>query len=508
MRTRPVIPIIGRRVMVPWRLGDYAVPADTPVAMSILLLHHREDLYPDPFAFRPERWLDHKPGTYEWIPFGGGIRRCLGAALAMAEQRVVLDADGPRARPRGRPPGARARGPPQRDDDPRAQRARRRTGARLGEHRRRIRCVAMGQRDSSSDVLSARALNRATLARQRLLRRHAGSAIETIEHLAGMQAQAPNAPYVGLWTRLDKFATDELAELMNRRKVVRAGLMRATIHLVSAADCLAWRPLVQVVFERTFRGDPARRIEGAELDSVIDYGRSLLEQQPRTRADLGRLLAERFPEREPDTLSRAVAFMVPTLQVPPRGVWSERMQATLAPIETWLERPLDRNPDPEGLVMRYLGAFGPATTMDVQAWCRLTRLGDVIDRLRPKLRTFRDEHGRELFDLPAAPRPDPDTPAPPRFLPEYDNLLLSHKDRTRVNPDGRPVPLFAGNGGTRGMLLVDGLSADCGESSARAARRTCGSSRSSGSRNGKRRRWARKAKPYWGSRRPTPIRTT
>jgi cytochrome P450 len=91
MRSRPVIPIIGRRVSVPWRLGEFAVPAGTPVTMSILLLHHREDLYPDPFAFRPERWIGHKPGTYEWIPFGGGIRRCLGAALAMAEQRIVLE---------------------------------------------------------------------------------------------------------------------------------------------------------------------------------------------------------------------------------------------------------------------------------------------------------------------------------------------------------------------------------------------------------------------------------
>ncbi len=92
MRSRPVIPLIGRRVTVPWRLGDCAVPADTPVAMSILLVHHREDVYPDPFSFRPERFLGRKPGTYEWIPFGGGIRRCLGAALAMAEMRVVLGA--------------------------------------------------------------------------------------------------------------------------------------------------------------------------------------------------------------------------------------------------------------------------------------------------------------------------------------------------------------------------------------------------------------------------------
>jgi len=92
MRSRPVIPMVGRRVTVPWRLGDYVVAADTPVAISILLVHHREDVYPEPFAFRPERFLNRKPGTYEWIPFGGGIRRCLGAALAMAEQRIVLKA--------------------------------------------------------------------------------------------------------------------------------------------------------------------------------------------------------------------------------------------------------------------------------------------------------------------------------------------------------------------------------------------------------------------------------
>jgi cytochrome P450 len=92
MRSRPVIPVIGRRVTVPWQLGEYGVEADTPVLMSILLVHHREDVYPDPFAFRPERFLHRKPGTYEWIPFGGGIRRCLGATLAMAEQRVVMEA--------------------------------------------------------------------------------------------------------------------------------------------------------------------------------------------------------------------------------------------------------------------------------------------------------------------------------------------------------------------------------------------------------------------------------
>jgi hypothetical protein len=109
------------------------------------------------------------------------------------------------------------------------------------------------------------------------------------------------------------------------------------------------------------------------------------------------------------------------------------------------------------MLLRYLGAFGPASVLDAQMWCGLTRLGEVAERLGPRLRRFRDENGRQLLDLPDAPRPDPDTPAPPRFLPEYDNLLLSHADRSRVVVDGRTVPLYPGNGGVRGELLVDGF---------------------------------------------------
>jgi hypothetical protein len=308
------------------------------------------------------------------------------------------------------------------------------------------------------DILSARALNRATLARQLLLRRDSRTELQAIEHLAGLQAQAPDAPYVGLWTRLDGFRADELAGLLTSRQAVRVPAMRATVHLVSARDCLAWRPLVQVVLERGFAAQQfARNLAGVDIGEVIAAGRALLDQQPRTRGELGRLLAAGWPDRAPLSLAYAVSYLLPTVQVPPRGIWRSSGPAALASAESWLGRTLDADTSPEQLLVRYLAAFGPASVKDMQAWSGLTRMGEVTDRLRPRLRAFRDENGAELYDVPDAPRPAPDTPAPPRFLPEYDNLLLSHADRTRVIPDRRPVPLPPGRGGRTGTLLADGI---------------------------------------------------
>lgn len=175
-----------------------------------------------------------------------------------------------------------------------------------------------------------------------------------------------------------------------------------------------------------------------------------------TRAELAPLLSERWPGRDPDSLVYANTFLTPLVQVTPRGVWGESGPAAWAPVETWLGAPVDADPRPEETVLRYLAAFGPASVMDVQAWSGLTRLREVIERLRPQLVTFEDENGRELFDLPDAPRPGPDTPAPVRFLPEYDNVLLSHADRTRVNPHQARIPLPPGNGAMMGNLMVDG----------------------------------------------------
>ncbi|MCW3055010.1 MAG: hypothetical protein JWN14_4180 [Chthonomonadales bacterium] len=302
-------------------------------------------------------------------------------------------------------------------------------------------------------MLSGRALNRALLARQMLLLRADVLPMEAIENLVGMQAQAPQAPYVGLWSRLADFNPTELSQLLLDRRVVRVPVMRATVHLVTAQDCLWMRPLVQSVLERGFGGTAfARNIAGIERGAFFAAARALLEEKPRTRPELGQLLQERWPDRDALSMACAISALVPAVQVPPRGLWRESGQPIWTTTEKWLSKELDANPSPDALVLRYLAAFGPASVSDIQTWCGLTRLDVVVERLRPQLCTFRDMQGRELFDLPAAPRPDPETPAPPRFLPEYDNLLLSHSDRTRVIADQHRSLVF-----TKGAFLVDGF---------------------------------------------------
>ena len=306
-------------------------------------------------------------------------------------------------------------------------------------------------------VLSRRALNRATLERQLLLRRWPLAVPEAIERLVGLQAQTPHSWYVGLWTRLDGFRPESVADLLNARQLVRIALMRSTIHLVTARDCLTLRPLVQRVIERSMHGNFGKRLAGLDPEAVATAGRALVDQQPRTPGELGKLLAERWLDRDPAALAQGVRAWVPLVQVPPRGIWGASGPIAHTSAEAWLGRPLTPDPSPEEMILRYLAAFGPATVKDMQTWSGLTRLREVTDRLRPRLRTFRDEAGRELLDLPDAPRPDPDTPAPPRFLYDYDNLLLSYADRTRVITDEYYQQGFTMDGPMPSIVLLDGF---------------------------------------------------
>jgi hypothetical protein len=309
------------------------------------------------------------------------------------------------------------------------------------------------------DVLGRRALNRSLLERQLLLRRHEVSSFEAVEHLVGLQAQAPDPPYVGLWTRLAGFRPGELSRMILDRRAVRVALMRNTVHLVTAEDCLELRPLVQPIIGRNLYSGSAQRAAVKEIDDaeLVAAGRALLEERPLTARELGGLLRERWPDQDPAALARAIRNLVPLVQVPPRGVWGESGPAAHTTVEAWLGRQLDPDPLPDEMVMRYLGAFGPASVKDAQTWSGLTRLREVFERLRPRLRTFRDEGGTEVFDLPDSPRPDPDVPAPVRFVAAFDNLILSHADRSRVIAAEHRKAIASKNGMVPATFLVDGF---------------------------------------------------
>jgi hypothetical protein len=281
-------------------------------------------------------------------------------------------------------------------------------------------------------VLSPRALNRALLDRQWLLHRQDMSAATALRDLVGLQAQNPNAPYIALWTRLEDFEPDELAAMVAARKVVRVALMRWTLHLVTARDCLALRPVLQPVMERRMRACYGRDLGDVELTRLVELGRSLVEDEPRTLGDVGRLLAAEWPGHEPRVLANALSALTPLVHVPPRGIWGRNGRATQTTAQRWLGRTLERETQPDELIMRYLAAFGPATVADIRTWSGLTGLGPAIERLRPQLRSFRDEEGRELLDVLDGSLPDPDTPAPVRFLPESDSVVIAHSDHTRI----------------------------------------------------------------------------
>jgi hypothetical protein len=288
-------------------------------------------------------------------------------------------------------------------------------------------------------VLSRRELNRALLARQHLLAPATASVAATIEHLVGIQAQEPQAPYIGLWNRLDRFDPEELSRMIDDGQAVRGSLMRSTVHLVTAGDYQLLWPLMRTVLSRHFHASQFRKaIAGTSTEAVLDAGRALIDEWPRTRVELRDLLGARWPGIDPTSLAYAVSYLTPLVQVPPRGMWRGSGQARLATADTWLGAQLSDQPAPhacETIIARYLAAFGPASVQDIQAWCGLTRLRSTIEEMRLELRTFRDDRGRELFDVPDGALPASDAPAPPRLLAPFDNVILGHADRSRIISD-------------------------------------------------------------------------
>jgi hypothetical protein len=312
--------------------------------------------------------------------------------------------------------------------------------------------------------LDARALNRALLARQWLLEPpRAASALEAVEHLVGLQAQDVKAPYFQLWARLADFDPVELSALLEARASVRIVLMRGTIHLVSARDAHLLRPLLQPVIARAVESNWS--VDGVERAEIAAAGRVLVEQAPRTFAQLGALLAERWPGADPRALAQQVRAHVPLVQVPPRGLWGRSGAPAHTSLERWLGQPEATTPAEAGdapldaVIRRYLAAFGPATAQDMQKWSGLTGLAAAFERLRGELVVFTDaETGRrELFDLPDAPRPPAGTPVAPRLVGPFDNLVLSHADTTRIVPREHKGKVMTQNGLIAGLVLVDGF---------------------------------------------------
>jgi winged helix DNA-binding protein len=312
----------------------------------------------------------------------------------------------------------------------------------------------------TAPALSNLELNRATLARQMLLERATGvGVVEAVERLAGLQAQEPKHPFVGLWTRLDDFTEEALVGALRERAVVRATLMRSTLHLLSAADYAALRMALQPPMSVALRALGARA-QGLDVEQVIPAARELLRGRALTFDEIRARLQEQFPDVNDRALGYAVRALLPLVMVPTDGArWGfGRGGSAFAPADEWLGAAPAQDGAERALVRRYLGAFGPASAKDVQAWSGAGGMKVVLDGMRDELVVFTDERGRrELFDLPDAPRPGAGVAPPPRLLPEFDNLVLAWDDRSRVIADEHRPLVTTKNLRVKATFLVDGV---------------------------------------------------
>ncbi|MFJ6168138.1 winged helix DNA-binding domain-containing protein [Micromonospora orduensis] len=306
-------------------------------------------------------------------------------------------------------------------------------------------------------LLSRRALNRALLHRQFLLERTDRTPLDVIRRLVALQAQEPNWPYLGLWSRIRGFTHADLTTLLADGRVVRSSLLRSTQHLAAADDFRRLRPLLQPVLDRTANSPYFRRNRnGLPAAALMADGRALLDAGPLARKDLARRLAARHPDRDGRILAGEFELRTPLIHDPATaswGRWGNRTSITVTTLPGDGVEPAAT----QDLIRRYLAAFGPATVADVQAWSGLTRLNDVVADMGIGLRHHTGPDGRVLLDLPDAHLPDPHTPAPVRLLPAYDNALLGHADRTRIISDEDRKQVMPGRALVHSTILVDGF---------------------------------------------------
>ena len=308
---------------------------------------------------------------------------------------------------------------------------------------------------STAPALTTRQLNRALLARQMLLAREKTTALDAVGRLAGMQAQLARPPFIGLWTRLEGFRRDDLLGPLRDRQIVRVTAMRGTLHLMTAADYVELRGALQPGLTRGLQSALRDRAKGLDLDALEAEARLFF---PGTFDGFRAHLKKKDPQADERAMAYAIRLNLPLVQVPAEAAWGFPAAADFAMADAWLKKKVSTEPAPaHTLVRRYLAAFGPATPGDAQAWSGLQGLREVFEELRPSLVTFRDERKRELFDLPDAPRPPENTPAPIRFLPDFDNLVLAHDDRTRVIADEHRPKVTLKNLQVRATFLNDGF---------------------------------------------------
>ncbi len=306
-------------------------------------------------------------------------------------------------------------------------------------------------------ILTLRQLNRATLARQMLLERAGLPIPAAIERLVGLQAQAPAAPYFGLWTRLKDFRREDLAALIAKREVVKATWLRATLHLVTAEDYLRLRATLQPMLSGIWSGIAKRREVGFDLGALLAAAKEYIREQPRTFAEISDWAVAQHPDQDVGAMRYGIRTHLPLVQAPVDGGWSYSGNPAFTLAEDWIGARASSEENLAELVRRYLAAFGPASAADMQAWSGFAKLKEVFEELQTGLRVYRDENRRELFDLPGLELPDEDIPAPARFLPEFDNLLLSHSQRRRVIADEHRKKIYLPGLRVAATILVDGF---------------------------------------------------